>query len=221
MTEAVVDDLSAVALSPSAACTVRGHAGAAHVLETRDPMNDFLAQVEHQAYRMAQYALWDHELALDVVQDSMLKLVQRYREKPSGEWPALFFTILHNRINDARRQRLLHKGINKIISLFDRQKPEGQDDMPDPLETEIAGNRVHEPEEEFTARRTRRHIDNAVRQLPARQRQVFLLRETQGLGVQETAQILGCSEGSVKQHHFRAMQALRLLLAEVWDHEQH
>jgi RNA polymerase sigma-70 factor (ECF subfamily) len=115
----------------------------------------------------------------------------------------------------------LHKGINKIISLFDRPKPEGAEDAPDPLETEFAGDRAHEPEVEFTARRTRRHIDNAVRQLPARQRQVFLLRETQGLGVQETAQILGCSEGSVKQHHFRAMQALRLLLAEVWDHEQH
>ncbi len=221
MTEEVADGLSAVALSPSAACAVRGRAGASHILETRDPMNDFLAQVEHQAYRMAQYALWDHELALDVVQDSMLKLVQRYREKPPVEWPALFFTILHNRINDARRQRLLHKGINKIISLFDRQKPEGHEDLPDPLETEFAGSRVHEPEEEFTARRTRHHIDNAVRQLPARQRQVFLLRETQGLGVQETAQILGCSAGSVKQHHFRAMQALRQLLAEVWDHEQH
>ena len=221
VTEDVVDDLSAVALSPGAARAVRGRADAAHVLETRDPMNDFLAQVEHQAYRMAQYALWDHELALDVVQDSMLKLVQRYREKPAGEWPALFFTILNNRINDARRQRLLHKGINKIISLFDRHRPEGQDDLPDPLETEIAGSRAHEPEEEFTARRTRRHIDSAVRQLPARQRQVFLLRESQGLGVQETAQVLGCSEGSVKQHHFRAMQALRRLLAEVWDHEQH
>ena len=189
MTEEVVHELSVVALSPGAACAAGGRVGATHVLETRDPMNDFLAQVEHQAYRMAQYALWDHELALDVVQDSMLKLVQRYRGKPAGEWPALFFTILNNRINDARRQRLLHKGINRIISLFDRHKPEGQDDAPDPLETEIAGSRIHEPEEEFTTRRTRHHIDRAVRQLPARQRQVFLLRESQGLGVQETAQV--------------------------------
>lgn len=208
---------SAAALSPGAS---GGRAVAAPMEETRDPMNDFLAQVEHQAYRMAHYALWDHELALDVVQDSMLKLVQRYRGKPAVEWPALFFTILRNRINDARRQRLWHKGVNRIISLFDRQKTDEHGDQADPLETEIAGSRLHEPEEEFTARRTRRHIDQAVRRLPARQRQVFLLRETQGLAVQETAQILGCSEGSVKQHHFRAMQALRLLLAEVWDHEQ-
>lgn len=185
-----------------------------------DPMNDFLAQVEHQAYRMAHYALWDHELALDIVQDSMLKLVQRYRGKPPAEWPALFFTILNNRINDARRQRLLHRGINKIISLFDRRPPDGRDDAPDPLETEFAGSRTHEPETAFSARRARRHIDTAVGQLPARQRQVFVLREAQGLGVQETARILGCSEGAVKQHHFRALQTLRVLLAEVWDHEQ-
>lgn len=221
MTEEVADDLSTVALSPGAGGAVGSQAGTAPCLESRDPMNDFLAQVEHQAYRMAQYALWDHELALDVVQDSMLKLVQRYREKPPAEWPALFFTILNNRINDARRQRLVHKGINKIVSLFDRQKPEGNHDLPDPLETDIAGSRANQPEEELSARRTRQHIDKAVRQLPARQRQVFLLRESQGLGVQETAQVLGCSEGSVKQHHFRAMQALRVLLAEVWDHEQH
>jgi RNA polymerase sigma-70 factor, ECF subfamily len=193
---------------------------AADTAWARDPMNDFLAQVEHQAYRMAHYALWDHELALDIVQDSMLKLVQRYREKPPTEWPALFFTILNNRINDARRQRLLHRGIGKIISLFDRRPPDGHDDAPDPLETEFAGSRAHEPETASNARRTRRHIDAAVGRLPARQRQVFLLRETQGLGVQETARILGCSEGAVKQHHFRALQTLRVLLAEVWDHEQ-
>jgi RNA polymerase sigma-70 factor (ECF subfamily) len=218
VTEEALDDLPDVALPPG---LLRGRVNAAQARETPDPMNDFLAQVEQQAYRMAQYALWDHELALDVVQDSMLKLVQRYREKPPAEWPALFFTILHNRINDARRQRLWHKGINRIISLFDRQKSDAQEDHPDPLETEIAGSRVDEPEEKFTAGRTRRQIDHAVRQLPARQRQVFLLRETQGLGVQETALILGCSEGSVKQHHFRAMQALRLSLAEVWDHAQY
>lgn len=221
MIEVVADDRAVVALSASTVSAGCAPAGAAYRLETRNPMNDFLAQVEHQAYRMAHYALWDHELALDVVQDSMLKLVQRYRDNSPDEWPALFFTILNNRINDARRQRMLHKGISKIVSLFDRQKPEGQDDLADPLETEIAGSRAHEPEEELTARRARHSIDNAVRQLPARQRQVFLLRETQGLGVQETATILGCSEGSVKQHHFRAMQALRQLLAEVWDHEQH
>ena len=188
-------------------------------MPTRDPMNDFLAQVEHQAYRMAHHALWDHDLALDIVQDSMLKLVRRYREKPPVEWPALFFTILNNCINDARRRRLLSKGVNMVVSLFDRHKPEDRVDMPDPLETDIAGSRAYEPETALAARRTRHHIDAAVAKLPARQRQVFLLRETQGLGVQETAQILGCAEGSVKQHHFRALQALRLTLAEVWDHE--
>ena len=161
MTEEVVHELSVVALSPGAACAAGGRVGATHVLETRDPMNDFLAQVEHQAYRMAQYALWDHELALDVVQDSMLKLVQRYRGKPAGEWPALFFTILNNRINDARRQRLLHKGINKIISLFDRQRPEG----PEQVEHVVAACLVGLPrplDEKQRRARLARKADRAV-----------------------------------------------------------
>jgi RNA polymerase sigma-70 factor (ECF subfamily) len=182
-----------------------------------DPMNEFLAQVEHQAYRMAKYALWDHELALDVVQDSMLKLVEHYTDKPPGEWPALFFTIVTNRINDARRKRLLQKGVDRVVALFGGRKSD--DDTDQPPELEIAARANDEPEALAGARRTRRHIDAAVGQLPERQRQVFLLREAQGLGVQETAQILGCSEGTVKQHHFRAMQSLRRLLAEVWHHE--
>ena len=188
---------------------------------SRDPLNDFFAQVEHQAYRMARHALWDHELALDIVQDSMLRLVERYQEKSAAEWPPLFFTILNNRINDARRSRRLRDGINKVVSLFGLRKPEDGQDEAGMAELDIADEGTAGPETRAAGARIGSHIDHAVGQLAPRQREVFLLRELQGLSVQETAQALGCAEGSVKQHHFRALQSLRRLLSGVWDHEKY
>ncbi len=187
-----------------------------------DPLEAFLAGVEHRAYRIAQVALRDHELALDIVQDSMLRLVEHYREKPQPEWPALFFTILKNRINDARRQRRIREAFGRIIPLFGHPLDPQSQDEPDLLELGLGvdcSRPESDPESQLTTRRLRQSIDTAVRELPERQRQVFLLRENLELSVKETSLVLGCSEGTVKQHHFRAMQTLRRLLAEVWNHE--
>ena len=171
-------------------------------------LDAFLASVELQAYHIARYALWDREAALDVVQDSMLRLVERYAERPAAEWPALFFTIVRNRINDLRRTRQLQAGIAKVVGFF-----RGDDDAEDTPETNVAdpGNT---PEQALVESSTRAQIDTAMRALPERQRQVLILREWQELSVKETAQALGCSEGTVKQHHFRALAALRKILAE-------
>lgn len=182
----------------------------------------FLAGAERKAYRITCYALRNHELALDLVQDSMLKLVEKYASRPHHEWPALFFTILNNRITDARRSRRVRESAGKLVSLF--RTPAGGDggDEIDLLEYDIAGrnkDRDAEPEGHLANKQLRDQLERAVSTLSERQREVFLLREWQGLDVRDTARALGCSEGSVKQHHFRAMQALRQKLAEVWQDE--
>jgi RNA polymerase sigma-70 factor (ECF subfamily) len=185
-------------------------------------LEEFLAGAEQQAYRMARYALRDHEQALDVVQDSMLKLVEHYAAKPANEWPALFFTIVNNRITDMRRGR---GGLNKLVSLF-APRHDGEDgevDLSDflvELDNPEDRARANQPEHAATTRELRQAIERAVAKLPLRQRHVYLLRECQGFDIKDTAAILGCSEGAVKQHHFRAMQALRGLLAEVWGHDK-
>lgn len=182
----------------------------------------FLAGAEQQAYRMARHALRDHEQALDVVQDSMLKLVEHYAAKPANEWPALFFTIVNNRITDARRGR---GGFNKLVSLF-APRHDGEDgevDLSDflvELDNPADRARANQPEHAAVTRELRQAIERAVAKLPLRQRHVYLLRECQGFDIKDTAAILGCSEGAVKQHHFRAMQALRGLLTEVWSHDK-
>ncbi len=182
-------------------------------------MDQFLAQVEHKAFRIAVYALRDEQTALDAVQDAMFKLVEKYENKPEPEWPALFFTILNNRITDIRRWRKLREVGGKTISLF-RSHPDGDEDL---LETGLGAelnSPQMRPEQVLSSKQLRKRIDEALEHLSQRQRQVFFLREWQGMSVRDTATVLGCSEGSVKQHHFRAMKFLREHLEEVWNYER-
>ena len=186
-------------------------------------LDNFLGEVQRKAYHVAYGALWDQETALDVVQESMLRFVEYYRDKPATAWPALFRSVLNSRINDQRRKRLLANTGRKLLSLTGLKLVEVDDDeqlkeadLPANEHAIGAGN----PENSVTAGQLRRAIDQAVGTLPERQRQVFLLREQLGLSIQESADTLGCSINSIKQHHFRALRALRQQLAEVWEHEQ-
>ncbi len=183
-------------------------------------LDDFLASVEQRAYGIAFYALRDEQTALDTVQDAMLRLVEKYAQRPPKEWPPLFFTILNNRITDVRRWRKLRETGGKLFSIFRHREGETDDEnlLEGGLGAEFASP-LEDPERQTLSHELRGRIDNAITGLSERQRQVFLLREWQGFNVRDTAQILGCSEGSVKQHHFRAMKALRIELAEVWNHE--
>lgn len=183
-----------------------------------NPLDEFLANSEYKAFKIALYALRDEHTALDVVQDAMLRLSEKYSDRPQTEWPALFFTILNNRITDVRRWRKLREIGGKSISLF-RSHDNGEEDL---LESGLGvetNPSQHQPERALLAKQLRKHVENALTYLSEKQRQVFMLREWQGMSVRDTATVLGCSEGSVKQHHFRAMRALRKNLAGVWDNE--
>jgi RNA polymerase sigma-70 factor (ECF subfamily) len=186
-------------------------------------LNNFLADLQHKAYHVAYGALWDKETALDVVQESMLRFVQYYRDKPETEWPALFRSVLNSRINDQRRKRLLAATKRKLLSLTglglaDAERDEHMAEAELPDVQHDAG--ISDPEAGVTAAQLKRRIEQALATLAERQRQVFLLREQLGLSIRNTADILGCSENSIKQHHFRALRAMRAQLSEVWEHEQ-
>lgn len=177
-------------------------------LASRNELSEFLAGVERRAYKQALFALRDAENALDIVQDSMLKLAEKYGAKPAAELPMLFQRILQNGIRDFyRRQRVR----SMWVSLFSALSPGRDDEDRDPLETlESTGpsSAIAGPAERLQQSQVVDLIEKALQGLPARQRQAFLLRYWEELDVAETAAAMGCSQGSVKTHCSRATHAL-------------
>lgn len=175
-------------------------------------MDQFLASVERRAYCIALQAVGNREDALDLVQDAMLKLVQKYASKPSGDWPGLFHTILQSRIRDWYRRTKVR---NRWRVWLDKLAF-GDDDKEEPLERFSHPN-DREASELVAGEQSMDALDSALQQLPRRQQQAFLLRAWEGLSVKQTATAMSCSEGSVKTHYSRATHALRGYLEELDD----
>ena len=196
---------------------------ACRTVSVQTSLNNFLAGVQNRAYHVAYGALWEREVSLDVVQESMLRFVEYYQDKPEKEWPALFRSVLNSKINDQRRKRLLGNTTRKLLSLTGLGYSRNDEDT-GMLENELPqpahDDGFSQPEAGATDGELKGKIESALGKLAERQRQVFLLREQLGLSIRETAETLGISENSIKQHHFRAMRAMRKSLAEVWEHEQ-
>jgi len=183
------------------------------VLQQSRELDRFLASVERRAYRVAQMAVRDPDDALDIVQGAMLRLAQSYGQRPSEEWKPLFYRILYNGIRDAQRRRAVR---SKVFALLPGQwHREEEEDSSDPYEH--VADSAPEPGQRLMAAQAMQALEAALNQLPARQQQAFTLRCLEGLDVAETAAAMGCSEGSVKTHYFRALQFLRQQLEEVWE----
>jgi len=183
-------------------------------LATYQELAEFLAKVERRAYKQALFALRDDHLALDIVQDAMLKLTESYSTRPLTELPLLFQRILQNTILDFfRRQKVRSMWTPAVSSLLGR----GSDEDADPLETleVVDDSKFSEPPAEQAERsQVVALIEKALEKLPARQRQAFLLRYWEELDVAEAAKIMGCSKGSVKTHCSRATHALSVILGK-------
>ena len=181
-------------------------------LSTR-ALENFLAGVEAKAFRIAQIALRHEDDALDAVQDAMLRLVRHYSHRPPQEWRPLFYRILENCVRDMQRRRNVR---GRILTWYRRAFGEdGTEGEGDPLEQ--VSDPSPQPSAQAQTDETMRALDAALERLPARQREAFLLRSLEGLDVAETARAMGCSEGSVKTHYFRALQTLRAQLGEYWS----
>jgi RNA polymerase sigma-70 factor, ECF subfamily len=174
-------------------------------------LDRFLASVERRAFRIAQVSLRNADDALDVVQGAMLRLAQSYGTRPQDEWQPLFYRILYNGIRDAQRRRGVR---SKVFGFLPGASQNADEDAADPLEQ--VADPGPGPSERLMAGEAMEKLEVAVGELPARQREVFVLRCLEGLDVAATAAVMGCSEGSVKTHYFRALQALRGKLTEVW-----
>ncbi|HEV7432788.1 MAG TPA: RNA polymerase sigma factor [Steroidobacteraceae bacterium] len=176
-------------------------------------LESFLADVEARAFRIAQIALRDEDDALDAVQDAMLRLVRSYSSRPAQEWRPLFYRILENCVRDMQRRRSVR---GRILVWYRRAfGDEAGEAEIDPLEQ--VSDPAPLPSSQAQTDQTMQALEAALAELPARQRQAFLLRNLEGLDVAATAKAMRCSEGSVKTHYFRALRTLRAQLAEYWS----
>ena len=159
------------------------------------------------------FAVRDEHAALDVVQDAMLKLTEKYSGKPVAELPMLFQRILQNTIHDHFRRQKVRSTWTTLLSALGKR--DEKDDDFDPLETLAAksdSNATVDPAVQFERGQVMTFIEEALARLPARQREAFLLRYWEEFDVAETAAAMGCSEGSVKTHCSRAVHALAEML---------
>jgi RNA polymerase sigma-70 factor (ECF subfamily) len=168
----------------------------------------FLKSVEKRAFRIAELSLRHPDDALDVVQEAMLQLVRHYGTRPAEEWPPLFHRILRNRIRDAQRRRRTR---NRFVAWWVGGVSD-EDDAPDPIESAVSETPT--PVDSLAQAQSMGALTVAMQSLPDRQREAFVLRALEGLDVAQTAQAMGCSEGSVKTHYFRALTQLRVALGE-------
>jgi len=155
-------------------------------------MNEFLASVERRAYRMAYIATGNREEALDIVQDAMFKLAQRYADRNAEEWGPLFQRILQSRIRDWYRR-------TRVRSVWQRFTG-GEEEAGDPMDR-LSGSGVEEPLKRIGEQMAIDRLDEVLRGLPLRQQQAFLLRVWEGLE---------------KTHYSRAVHRVRELLEEHW-----
>jgi RNA polymerase sigma-70 factor, ECF subfamily len=177
-------------------------------LSSSAELSQFLSSVERRAYKHALFAVRDDHAALDIVQDAMIKLAEKYGDKPADELPLLFQRILQNTIRDYYRRQKVRSTWISLFSVFQSRHEDEEFDPLDVLEDSENQSAPAAPEASLQQRQVIALIEDALGNLPARQREAFLLRYWEGLDTTETAAAMGCTEGSVKTHCSRAVHAL-------------
>ena len=174
--------------------------------DNREALNRFLASVEKRAYRIAEIATGNRDHALDIVQDAMMALVKNYSHKTEADWGPLFHRILQSKIRDWYRRSRTR---NSVFSWL--RAPKDDENDSDPIQR--APDTVSlTPDDNAGNEQLMAVALEAIKKLPLRQQQAFLLRAWEGMDVRETANAMGCSQGSVKTHYSRATAALKQTL---------
>ena len=177
-------------------------------LATEQELSEFLKSVERRAFKRSVYHVKDQEAALDIVQDSMMKLAEHYGDKPAGDLPMLFQRILSNCTLDWFRRQKARRALFSTMGDFENADGDGDFDLLENLASPIDSRESESAEDATRRAQIFREIEEEIAALPGRQREAFLMRYWEEMDVAETAAAMGCSQGSVKTHCSRAVHAL-------------
>lgn len=169
----------------------------------------FMREVTGRALVMMESATQGHNgIAMDLVQEAFISLHKSYAEKSTDEWYPLFYTILNNKLQDWRRKESRRAF---PFSLFKKSDLDSDEDEVMDIVDESTPNPLQFLAQELAVE----EIQHAISKLPVRQQQAFMLRAWEGFDTSTTAEIMQCSEGSVKTHYHRAIQGLRSSLSHL------
>lgn len=178
-------------------------------------LSDFLRATEKRAFKQVLFAIRDEASALDVIQDSMIKLSQSYGDRPVEELPLLFTRIVQNCTKDwFRRQKVRNTWVS-LFSSFKKNSPDDDSDPQEYLESSEDSSFGEEGSIQLEKAELANILENEIKKLPKRQQEAFLMRYWEEHNISETAEIMGCSEGSVKTHCSRATQTLATALKKL------
>ena len=171
-------------------------------------LSDCLKSVEKRAFKRTVYTVRDEDAALDIVQDAMIRLAEKYADRPAAELPLLFQRILSNATMDWFRRQKVRRAVLQNMSDFDVDGVSEDFDLLERLESTNGMLGAESAADTVARSQILLLIEGEIEELPARQREAFLLRYWEELDTAETADVMGCSEGSVKTHCSRAVHAL-------------
>ena len=177
-------------------------------MATDKELSDFLKSVEKRAFKRTAYTVRNDDAALDIVQDSMIRLAEKYADRPPEELPLIFQRILSNATMDWFRRQKVRNAVLVNLSDFEGADEDGDCDLLELLDLSNDSVATESAAESVSRLQILELIDGEVAKLPGRQREAFLLRYWEELDVAETAAVMGCSQGSVKTHCSRAVHAL-------------
>ena len=154
-------------------------------------------------YGYAVRATGNNELAQDLVQETILRIVQRLdRYTDQGKFEAWLFRILVNLVRDHGRSLSRHPTQSTVIEA-DGQRLEMTDDLP---------GKVAAPMEPLQDREDKDRLLAALLKLPEGDRQILLLRHFADMPFKDIARTLDCPIGTVLARAHRALGKLRILM---------
>lgn len=171
----------------------------------------FVADRSTALLRTAYLLTGDHGHAEDLLQTALLRTVRnwrRARDAPEAYVRRVIVNLAHDRLRSFGRRP--------------RETPLATDDDGHALAAaRDVGAHIHGVESAGERLDDRHRLVGALARLPMAQRKVVVLRFFADLSVAQTAELLGCSEGTIKSHTSRALGQLRGLLAEQPQHAEH